>query len=148
METKHILCPVDFGSLTEKAARNAVSIAQKTGASVTLLHVHAVPIYATASGGVAPTPTMLSDTSDELQRSLDQLKDKLTTGEVELNTRLVMGRDSIAGTVLEVAKEIGADLVVMGSHGRSGIARFVLGSVAEQVIRNTDIPVLITPDTE
>lgn len=136
---RHLLAPTDFSEPSRHALDVAADLAVVFGAKLTLVHAFEVPGYAYAGINYAPVDlvTPLQDAAkDLLARALEATRQKVPAAEAVL--RLGAPWDE----VLAVAKETGADLIVMGTHGRSGIKHVLLGSVAEKVVRHSPIPVL------
>ncbi len=140
MLPRTILVPTDLSEGGETALDYACELAAKLGATVHLLNVVAIPALGVPELGIALTTTVIDELIGENQRTLDALADsrRLTTqiGEVMLRT------GDARHVINQVAKELGADLIVMGTHGRRGIKRALLGSVAETVVRSAPCAVL------
>lgn len=136
----NILVPTDFSETAARALDYAIALAAKLGARIHVLHVIGIPALGIPELGVALTSTMIDSLVRDNQAALDRLVDKhrsqATFGEVVLRTG--DARDSI----LQAADEIHADLIVIGTHGRRGISRALLGSVAEAIVRTARCPVL------
>lgn len=147
MSFKHILVPVDFSDGSTHALRLAVSMAAESGGSLTLLHVGVVPhIYDTELAIVGVGPSVFLDLSEQIAAEHKNRLDKLIEAEVPaVMTTATLVREGYApDEILAVVHEVRPDLVVMGTHGRTGLARALLGSVAERVIRQAEVPVLVT----
>jgi nucleotide-binding universal stress UspA family protein len=130
-----ILVPTDFSDHSQAAFRLACSLAHDYGASIYLLHVTEPVAGLYNEGIVIPAPEALEA---QLRDKLDQIQaDKPA---IPLERRLVSGL--AADAILETARQIGADLIVLGTHGRTGLGRFLMGSVAEVVLRKATCPVL------
>lgn len=146
IEIKRILCPIDFSDFSRRALAHAVAIARWYESSLTLLHVWPlVPVapYPPPGSGVFPSPPILSpDASDRLAADLKRLGEE-AGADLSLDVRVVEG--PTAQEILDVAGAMPADLIVMGSHGRSGFERLLLGSVTEKVVRRALCPVLTVP---
>jgi len=144
-EFKRILCPIDFSDASRHAADHAVAIAGWYGAHVTALHVlqHPVlfepPILFAERGGLDRLP---ADREQVLTR-LGEWMQPAAAASVPWDARIDEGVP--AECVLQYARFLPADLIVMGSHGRSGFEHLVLGSVTEKVLRNAGCPVLTVP---
>ena len=140
MLPKNILVPTDLSEGAEQALDYACELASTLGATVHLLNVIGIPVLGVPELGVALTSTVIDSLVLDNQRALDALADQkrpmVTIGEVLLRTG--DARDVINQT----ADELGADLIVMGTHGRRGVSRALLGSVAETVVRSAPCPVL------
>ena len=136
---KHILVPTDFGEPAVRALDFAIALARKFESTVTLLHASWVPasLYAAYAEGLTwPTNELEEGAKRELDAALSKAKEHYPKTEGVI----VMGEPW--RTILEVAKERGADLIVMGTHGRRGLSRVFLGSVTEKVVRLSPVPVL------
>ncbi len=137
---KKILVPTDFSEPSDAALDYAVSLAQKLGASIHVVHSFELPVVGLPSGVLTISAEMASRIIDAAQTALAQLSEKYEQRGVKLET-LIEQADPREG-VLSAAKKIGADLIVMGTHGRRGLARALIGSVTEAVVRTSPVPVL------
>jgi nucleotide-binding universal stress UspA family protein len=138
---KRILCPVDFSEHSFRALERAVSLADWFGAEVTALHV--VPPLPGPGLELPYFPAPLEtarELGEQAERKLRDLAISFLAERVPIETR-VRGGDPWREIAAE-AKELPADLVVMGTHGRSGFEHFLLGSVTEKVLRRVSCPVL------
>ena len=144
---KHILCPVDFSEFSRHAFDRAVAVASSHGADVTVLHVlpvaSAVPALPYGPEGPGPFGFEAVDrdrTLAELPRFL------LPEHPADVRVRYeVIDAPSLHREILLQIPRQSADLVVMGTHGRSGFDHLVLGSVTEKTLRRARVPVLIVP---
>jgi nucleotide-binding universal stress UspA family protein len=136
MRLKHILVPTDFGESSERAERLAADLATKFDAKVTLLHVWSVQMPSYAEGLTWPIDSIEAAARDALALAHDRLK------EVHANTDSVLAAGVVWDQILETSRERDVDMIVMGTHGRRGIPRAFLGSVAEKVVRLSPVPVL------
>ncbi len=136
MLAKNILVPVDFSDCSLRALDYAYELARKLDAKIQLLHCVG-PLSPEVS--LALTPSMI----DTLQAGAVQALDKLVAARpnVAFETPLIVRMDP-RDAILEVAQTKKADLIVIGTHGRRGLSRLVLGSVAEEVLRRAPCPVL------
>ena len=142
IEIRRILCPVDFSEHSRRALDHAVAIARWYRSTITALHVvSAVPVAAYAPGPLVYEPLLLTGPDrDQLQANLERFVDAEAAPGVAIECRV---REGVAATeILDEAVEMDADLVTIGTHGRSGFERLVLGSVAEKVLRKARCPVL------
>jgi nucleotide-binding universal stress UspA family protein len=140
-EIRRILCPVDFSEPSENALDYAVDLASKFGADVQLVHVYQLPVYALPDGAMMAGPEFTTKVTAELQKALEELAEKKTGAKIE--THLVEGIPY--KEIVRLGDELEADLVVMGTHGRTGIKHLLLGSVAERVVRSSQRPVITVP---
>jgi len=146
MLPKNLLVPTDLSQGAEEALDFACELARSFGAQIHLLHVIGIPALGVPELGVALTSTMIDSMVRENQQALDELaarkSKQASIGQVLLRTG--DARDVINQT----AKELHADLIVMGTHGRRGVSRALLGSVTETVVRTAPCPVLtVRPHT-
>lgn len=140
---RQILCPVDFSTFSRHALDHAAVLADWYEADLTILHVS--PLMPTIFG-LEPAPsaaTLAMFDSETLGRDL--LTFVSETMEAKATPRLVVRTGAAANTILHEAAECSADLVVLGTHGRSGFERLMLGSVTEKVVRKAPCPVLTVP---
>jgi nucleotide-binding universal stress UspA family protein len=138
-----ILVPVDFSAHSDEALRYAVSLASRFGASLELVHVVDDPFSSGAWGseGYVPNVTdLFENLMADAQRRLSELKDRVARDGIPVATAVLKGRPPQA--IVEHAKNGRFDLVVMGTHGRAGLAHLFMGSVAEAVVRRAPCPVL------
>ncbi len=137
-----ILCPVDFSDPSREALHFAVDLAERYGASVTLLHVYQVPAYAFPEGMVLAGPDVLASLVERIAQTLAAWREEA----VRRSPRITVDSETAMGVahaeILRVAKTGGHDLIVVGTHGRTGLSHVVLGSVAESVLRHATMPVL------
>ncbi|HTP49322.1 MAG TPA: universal stress protein [Anaeromyxobacteraceae bacterium] len=137
---KKILCPVDFSPAARDALATAAELAKHFDGEVTLFHAYPLPGYTLPEGTVLPSSRMLQDLSDETDRLLEEWRKlALEMGAPAARTAKSIGDP--ATEVLDLASQ-GFQLLVVGTHGRTGVAHVLLGSVAERVVRKAHIPVL------
>jgi nucleotide-binding universal stress UspA family protein len=144
---KHVLCPVDFSELSRHAFDRAVAFSRSYGADLTVLHVlpvtSAVPVLPYGPEGPGP----LGFESVDRDRALGEMTRFLGTEHpigVPLHHAVVESASVRQEIFLQIARNA-ADVVVIGTHGRSGFDRFFLGSVAERTLRTSPVPVLVIP---
>lgn len=138
---KHIVVATDLSEAAAFAARMAISIARDSGARVTFVHAYALPVTVY---GVYPAFQPVEPSVDLARAAEDALDD--WTVAMRLNhaiERVVC--EGPPSTVLDVVKARDADLLVVGTHGRTGFAHALLGSVAERLVRHSPVPVLTVP---
>ena len=135
LRIRTILVPTDFSDFSEYAWHVACALANDHGARLALAHVKPMPVVGYAGMGLPPEPV------DEaaLRESLNEVE--------PIHSNLSVDRYVLSGepaeAIVEFANEVEADMIVMGSHGRTGFGRLLLGSVAELVSRRANCPVLI-----
>lgn len=139
MLPKHILVPTDLGEGAEQALDYACELAQALGARVHLLNVVNIPAIGVPELGIAMTSSFTDQLVIDNQAAICRLAQ--TKGTVQIGHALVKVGDT-REVINRTAKELGIDLIVMSTHGRRGIARAFLGSVAEIVVRSAPCAVL------
>jgi nucleotide-binding universal stress UspA family protein len=144
---KHILCPVDFSEFSRHAFDRAVAVARSYGSTITVLHVlpaaSAVPALPYGPEGPGPFGFEVLDRTRVLGELPRFLADRQA---VDVPIRFeVAEATSVQHEVVTQTSRLAADLVVMGSHGRSGFSHVLLGSVAEKTLRTSPVPVLVVP---
>lgn len=137
---KKILCPVDYSDCSAKALRYAAGLALKDSAKLYLMHVIDKRIY--DYGGPIYEAQLSPDAEviDRLKEKLGESVPKEIRGDIDVETIVTVGVP--AQEIVNAADDKGVDVIVMGTHGRTGIAHVVVGSVAENVVRNALCPVL------
>jgi nucleotide-binding universal stress UspA family protein len=142
---KRILVPTDFSPTAELALQYAIDIAPP-GASIHVVHVVDDTGFVAAypDGFAAEIPGLREQAVKEAQHLLAALVGKLAAPNTVLTTEVLTGRP--VTTIIETARARKADLIVMGTHGRGALAHFMLGSVAERVLRTAQCPVLTIRD--
>lgn len=145
MASGRILVPIDFSTCSLAALEHALAMAARFGSSVEVLHVWSLPLTLGAGDPVAlpghTHETVATFAGSQAARLLDQMMiDLAGRGTVEVHSRVQRGDAS--EEIVRIADEGGYDLIVMGTHGRSGLNHLLRGSVAEQVIRRATCPVL------
>jgi nucleotide-binding universal stress UspA family protein len=137
---KVILSPVDFSKGSDRAVEQAAILAKALGANVELLHVYQLPALALPDGVMVGTTDFAAKLRSHAHEALDLHRERLAVDGVHASCQLIEG--SPLETILARAKESGASMIVLGTHGRSGFKRFALGSTAEAVVRHATVPVL------
>lgn len=137
-----VLVPVDFTETSERALDYAVELAEKFDAEVIALHAYEIPVYGFPDGAMIASGDVAARIATAAQNALDALVAARKARGARVTSRLTTG--VAYEEVARVAGEVKADMVVIGTHGRRGLARALLGSVAENVIRSlTSCPVLV-----
>ena len=139
MQMRKILFPTDFSHTSDAALAMATSLARDTGATLMVVHVEEPPL---AYGGGEMYYGIPEPATEDLQRMLQKVLP--TDSSVPVEHRLVTGDPATA--VAELAEKEGIDMIVMGTHGRTGLSRFLMGSVAEAIVRRAPCPVLTYKD--
>jgi len=149
-----LLCPVDFSDHSQAALGHASDVAGRTGANLVVLHVEAPPMPTTvpAGPGLAPAPTVAVPTGGAIDPgSKGNAPESPTAGDLlqaftpsaGIDYEHVLRQGAAADCILDVANERSVDQIVMGTHGRTGWRRVLLGSTAEEVVRKAKCPVTV-----
>jgi nucleotide-binding universal stress UspA family protein len=133
-----ILHPTDFSECSQGAFRLACALARDQGARLIVLHVTTIPDLAYAGYGAPGSLPLMNEYRAKVQQELDTKQPPEHS--LPLEHRLEEGDP--ASEILAVAAETGADLIVMGTHGQTGMRHLLMGSVADQVVRKPPCPVL------
>jgi universal stress protein A len=136
---KKILCPVDHSECSYLALKYAISLSLKDEAKLYLMHVLDTRFYEMEAYTFSPYNISESDIAkihSDLMKSLPEG----TTDVLEVETIVVKGVPF--NEILNASQELGADVIVMGTHGRTGLSHVMMGSVAEKVVRKASCPVL------
>jgi len=150
---KKVLIAIDYDPSAEKVAEAGYAMAMAMGADIVLLHVIAEPTYYSSlefspimgfTGFADPhIPEMVeSELKKEALRFLDQSKEHLGDGPI----KTIVAEGGFADTILKVAKDEGADIIVVGRHSRRGLGKLLMGSVAEKVLHHSEVPLFIIPN--
>ncbi|WP_040661975.1 universal stress protein [Nitrococcus mobilis] len=138
---RRVLCPVDYSECSSEAMKYAAHIAAREGAKLYPIHVvdirnfgHETPLGFEVP---KPTPETIERIRKELQEDLAYERDGK---KVEVEAIVVMGKP--IEEILKAAKEKAVEMIVMGTHGRTGLQHVIIGSVAENVVRKATCPVL------
>jgi nucleotide-binding universal stress UspA family protein len=145
IDIRRILCPTDFSDFSRRALDHAVAIARWYESTITLFHVCAIAPVVTYASGTAglPSAVLTQADRDALLASMRRFAEIESGSSVSI--QFDIGEGSAANEILARAAAMPADLLVMGTHGRSGFERLVLGSVTEKVLRKAACPVLSVP---
>ena len=144
----HIICPYDNSDFAKKALDYAVKLARHNGDKLTVLYVMINPFIFEGGNPILGNNVLAVDLLEKMRTEEHELLNKMKNDlkesypEVNIDVELRESND-IGEAIKDFQHETQANLIVMGSHGRKGIKRFLLGSVAEAVLRNIDCPILI-----
>lgn len=137
---KTILVPTDFSEPSIAALDYAVDLAEKVGATVHVIHAYELPLIGAPEASLMMSTDMLKGILDAAEKALAELAGKYAARKINLVTALEQSDPRDA--VVAASRRVDADLIIMGTHGRRGLARALIGSVAETVVRTSTVPVL------
>ena len=147
MSYQNILVPVDGSDISLSAVKNAAQIAQAFGGQLTLISLVTEAPFPEADF-YYPSPIMKEyfvQAYANAEKALKQAQAIASENGITANTQIVKGNVSEEGSI-ETAEKLKIDLIVMGSHGRKGFQKFLLGSFAQDVLKGTKLPVLIVKE--
>lgn len=137
---RRILVPLDFSSHSDAALALAIELAREHGAEIHLVHAYELPTAVTMAYGVAIPQAVWDGVQEAALERLEAGRKKVEAEGVKATTHLATG--PAADAILQAAETFGADLIVMGTRGLTGLKHVLLGSVAERTIRHAPCPVL------
>jgi nucleotide-binding universal stress UspA family protein len=148
-----VLIALDFNPTAQKVAEAGFSVAKSMNAEVVLLHVITDPMFYSATEyspimgftGYMETGAFQLDSIDALKKVSQQFLDKSKHHLGDENIQTLVKEGDFADSILETAKEVNADIIVIGSHSRKWLENIVMGSVTEKVLHHTTIPLFIVP---
>jgi nucleotide-binding universal stress UspA family protein len=141
MTSQRFLVPVDFSEYANQALEYAISLARKLDAHITLLHViQPLPLGGVDMGMTLPY-TYIHDLEVEIMNAMEAYLEQITAAGLTGEIAVVHGVPF--QEIIETARGQQVDLIVMGTHGRTGLQHVLLGSVAEKVVRLAPCPVLV-----
>ena len=140
---KHILVPVDGSATSLSAVSKAAELAKAFGSEVTAVYVlDPYPFTGVGADFAYGQAQYLSAATAEANKALEDVNKALENSGVKVKTLIGEGHAVHEG-IVRVGENVGADLIVMGSHGRRGLEKLVLGSVAQRVLQSAHVPVLV-----
>ena len=150
---KKVLIALDYDPTAQKVAEQGFELAKSMGAEATLLHVVADPMYYSSKDyspimgfpGYITVDPLQSNITDDLKKTSLYFLDKSREHLGDKNIQIKVAEGPIAESILKSVKDLNADIVVMGSHSRSWLDNILMGSVTEEVLHHTSIPLFIVP---
>ncbi|NUF10792.1 universal stress protein [Acinetobacter oleivorans] len=140
---QHILVPIDGSETSMAAMREAIKLGKVLNSKITVVQVMALdPFIADAYVKTGQTNDLIERTRTYLLDILEQAKQQFSNEGITVETKLLEGF-VVHEEIIQAARDLNTDLIVMGSHGRTGVRKLVLGSVAQKVLGESHIPVLI-----
>lgn len=143
MQIKQILVPTDFSENAQHAVSYAVGLAKQCSAKLHLLHTPVIPTYLLMDLSYSPGPEAVTRILNDAQEAIDQQAKVVASAGVEHFTAIREG--TVHEVIRDYAKEHDVDLVVVGTHGRSGVAKLMYGSVTERVLKTVHTPIIVVP---
>ncbi|MBU6392141.1 MAG: universal stress protein [Planctomycetota bacterium] len=137
---KNILCPIDYSIFSERALTYAIEFAEKYQTKLYLIHVLDIRIYDINDPELYSVNIVEKETIDKLRERLLRCVNEETKGRISVEAIIVQGVPF--SEIIKASKEYKIDLIVLGTHGRTGLSHAIMGSVAEKVVRKAPCPVL------
>ncbi len=137
---KNILCPIDYSIYSERALKYAIEFAEKYQAKLYLIHVLDIRVYDITDPDLYNVNVVDDETLKKLKERLSARVTEDTKGRVPVEAIIIQGVPF--AEIINAAKERQIDLIVLGTHGRTGLSHAIMGSVAEKVVRKAPCPVL------
>lgn len=141
MTVQHFLVPIDFSTYAEQALDYAITLAKQLQARVTLLHVIQPPLGAGADMGAWPSTDYIAELEAAITHDMEGYLARVTAA--GLSGEIVVVHGVPFQEIIDTARARQVDLIMMGSHGRTGLLHVLLGSVAAKVVRLAPCPVLV-----
>ena len=150
---KKILIAIDYDPTAQKVAEEGFELAKTMGAEVVLLHVIADPVYYSSTDyspimgftGYLDTDLLQLSTIDELKKASLHFLEKTRIHLGDPNIDIIVEEGDFAKTILKTAKHLNVSTIVMGSHSRKWLENIVMGSVTNDVLHRSSIPLFIVP---
>jgi len=150
---KKVLIALDYDPTAKKVAETGFAMAKAMKAEVVLLHVIADPVFYSSAeyspvmgfNGFMETAELQLNTIESLKKASQQYLDKSKQHLGDKTILTIVKEGDFADTILKTAKDLHADIIVMGSHSRKWLENIVMGSVTEKVLHHTPIPLFIIP---
>lgn len=151
---KKVLIALDYDPTAQKVAETGFALAKAMGAEIVLLHVISDPVYYSAAeyspimgftGYNIGADLLQFDINDNLKKTSLQFLEKSKHHLGDENIQTLVKEGDFADTIIATAKELKADIIIMGSHSRRWLEEILMGSVTEKVLHHTSIPLFIIP---
>ncbi len=137
---KNILCPIDYSIYSEMALKYAIEFAEKYQAKLYLMHVLDIRVYDMNDPELYDVNVIDEETIGKLRERLLKSVNEDTKGRISVEAIVIQGVPF--AEIIKASKEYKIDLIVLGTHGRTGLSHAIMGSVAEKVVRKAPCPVL------
>ena len=146
IDVRRILVPVDFSDAVEPILEWAIHLAEEHGSELVLLHVYHLPVEFQQIEGAYLPADFWANVKQEAEQQLSALAERARGRGVQVEQHVREGYP--ATVIVDEATELGADLVVIGTHGHTGLKHLLLGSIAERVVQRAPCPVLTVRATD
>ncbi|MEB2309661.1 MAG: universal stress protein [Candidatus Brocadiaceae bacterium] len=137
---RNILCPIDYSVYSEMALKYAIEFAEKYQAKLYLMHVLDIRVYDINNPELYNINVVDEETVEKLRERLLRCVNEDTRGRISVEALIIQGVPF--AEIIKVSKEYRIDLIVIGTHGRTGLSHAIMGSVAEKIVRKAPCPVL------
>ncbi|QQR91223.1 MAG: universal stress protein [Myxococcales bacterium] len=144
MQVKHILTPIDFSENSDKAVAFAAKLAESLSATLHVVHIYQLPMYVVPDGGFVMGDELGSKLKAASEEAVNRFISERGFYGVTMKAHVLCGLPHEA--ILRIADELDVDMIIMGTHGRAKLSRVLLGSVAEKVVRTSNVPVIVVPN--
>jgi nucleotide-binding universal stress UspA family protein len=141
---RRLVVPTDFSETADRALSKAIEMARALPARISLVHVFSPVVVLPPPIDMVSLSTVFPRAQEKMEEALELRAAQVREAGVDCDTELVEGSPHVE--IVAFAEKVNAELIVVGTHGRGGLAHAVLGSVTERVIHRTTCPVLVVPD--
>lgn len=146
-QIQRLMLATDFSPHARAALRYAAELSARLGAPLMIANAYLVPAVPLPEGAIIPSADTLADAMTRTARALEsETRTAIELGAIGVTSTVVEGTP--AAELVKLARDRGIDLIIMGTHGRSGFARAIVGSVADKVVRTASCPVLVVHATD
>ncbi len=148
LSIKKILVTIDGSESSKKATEYAICLAKKYNSRLIILYILYSELgfaYSNLLGVVTPKAIqdVLETQKNEVQKWFDEIKNKLKTSNISVTDKIIISASSIVGEIMAFADKEKIDLIILGTRGRTGFKKLLLGSVAEGVVTHSSCPVMV-----
>ena len=144
---RKILCPLDFSKHSNRALDTACELARDNQATLTIMHAYVIPSYPLPEGYVLASSETVAEILSKTQQAMNEARAKAVANGVP-SVDIVMSEGAPFSEIVRAAREHASDLIVIATHGRTGLKHALLGSVTEKVVRKAPCAVLTIRDSE
>lgn len=140
---KTILVPIDFSAVSKRVVAAAAELAGGLGGRLVVLHVVQPPVLTDSDFGTQLTAEYAAQATEAADKQLSRMRQQLQKGGIEVEVRSTSGYPG--QSIVDAADDVGADFIVLGSHGHGAFYDLIVGSTASRVIKRARCPVVIVP---